>query len=211
MNQQLDQEYARFFSCIEYKNNLPENWTEKDFSNFQALDSDLKKAVNILNNKKIDDDIGVWISGKTGCGKTHLLFSTFKKLAWEYYWSNNRQINGQIKYYNYSDLCALIRENPTDFSLLKKIRNPKILFIDDIGTSKTTDFVQSIIYSIFNYRCENGLATYVTTNLNFLEISKEFNERMASRIKESSIWLELKNTGDYRNNKFKENMKEVLG
>ena len=117
----------------------------------------------------------------------------------------------QIKYYNYSDLCSLLRDDPNDFEKFQKLRSPHYLFIDDLGASKTSDFIQEKIYSLFNYRVEQNLVTFVTTNLSLKEVQLEFNDRMVSRIKESSAWIDMSGIKDYRSNFIKDNMKKFKG
>lgn len=192
---------------------LPTNWHQKHFSTLELEpNSQLEKIVSVLKTRTLDDNVGIWLSGKTGHGKTHLLLSLFNNLSW-YYYHQNKALYGQVKFYNYTDLCGVIRQDPNNYDFFCKIRSPRFLFIDDIGTSKTTDFMQEKIYSIFNYRCENELPTFVSTNLSIKEINQEFSERMGSRIQESAVWIELKDAKDYRSKKFKQNMakyKEIL-
>lgn len=192
---------------------LPARWYEKHFSTLKfESGTQLEKIVSILKKRDTSDNVGIWFSGKTGHGKTHLLLSLFNNLSWYLYFSNGG-LKDQIKFYNYTDICGLIRQNPNDYDLFCKLRSPQFLFIDDIGTSKVTDFIQEKIYSLINFRCENDLPTFVSTNLSFKEINAEFSERMGSRIQESAVWIELKDSKDYRSNFFKENMqkyKELL-
>jgi DNA replication protein DnaC len=199
----------KYIKHMEHQNQLPLNWYDKNFSLFEPQDEAMKKLVKHLESRPLEDNVGLWISGKTGVGKTHVLYGTLISLSWKYFWKHET-LHNQFKIYNYSDLCSIIRQDPNNFDLIKKIRSPRYLFIDDIGVSKSSDFIQEKIYNIFNYRCEYGLPTFVTTNLTYTEIIQEFNERMASRIKETSAWVELKNQKDYRTQKFKNNMKPYL-
>ena len=187
---------------------MPKNWKTKHFDSLVfEQGSYLEKLVSILKQREITDIDGIWLSGSAGHGKTHLLLSLFNWLSWKYYYAY-KGLYAQIKFYNYSDLCGILRQDPNNFELLHKIRSVHYLFIDDIGVSRSTDFIQEKIYSIFNYRCENELPTFVTTNLSIDDIKKEFSDRMSSRIKESAAWIELKNTKDYRSNKFIKTMEK---
>lgn len=207
-NQEQDH-WLPIISALESQNRfLPKNWTQKNFSSLIAeKNSHLAEVISILSNRDLNDPVGVFLAGGAGCGKTHLILSTMSRLAW-FYWHLNKGLNNQIKFWNYSDLCGVIRQEPNNFELLHKLRSPAYLFIDDLGTSKSTDFVQEKIYSIFNYRVENELPTFVTTNLSMSDINREFSERMGSRIKESCAWIELKATKDYRSNIFLQNMQK---
>lgn len=205
--QQTENPWDRIFKTQASQNKfLPKNWHEKHFSNLEAKEgTQLFELIKILDSRELDDQVGVWLSGKTGHGKTHLLLALFNRLSWLMF-SQRGFLNNQIKFYNYTDLCGIIRQDPNNYDLFCKLRSPEFLFIDDIGTSKTTDFIQEKIYSLFNYRCENNLPTFASTNMTSKQINEEFSERMGSRIQESAVWIELAQTKDYRSKIFQTNM-----
>lgn len=187
---------------------LPDKWITKTFDSLKVEpNSQLAKVVGILSQRDLDDPVGLWLAGGPGCGKTHLLMATMARLAW-FKWQRDGGINGQIKFYNYADLCLQITQCQNDFAFMHKIRSPKYLFIDDLGARKTSDFIQDRIYQIINYRVEHDLPTFVSTNLDFPGVVAEFSERMGSRLKESSAWIELKKTHDHRTKIFINNMEK---
>lgn len=187
---------------------LPKNWRNKHFDSMNAQEgSFLQNLIAILKQRDIEDSDGIWFYGQTGHGKTHLLISLFNWLSWIYFHKNGG-LKQEVKFWNYSDLCGVLRQDPNNFDLLQNIRSVDLLFIDDVGVSKQTDFIQEKFYSIFNYRVENDLPTFVTTNLTIEDIKKEFTERMTSRIKEGGAWIELKGTTDFRSNKFLKTMEK---
>lgn len=198
---------SKLFRIQSYENPLlPLNWQLKTFDKMETKqDSRLEMVVSILKRQTLTDS-GVWLSGGVGCGKTHILLSIFNDLSHQYL-TKYGKIDRQVKYFNYSDLCSILRQDPNNFERFHMIRSPKILFIDDIGVSKSTDFIQEKIYSLVNYRVEQSLPTFVSTNLKLAEIQAEFNDRMVSRIKESSAWVDLSGVKDYRTNFISDNMK----
>lgn len=186
---------------------LPTNWELKTFDSM-IFDSN-KKLQNIAEaiwGSDKDEYGSFWLSGGVGCGKTHLLLAKLNQLSCDYYNTHKYYHNNCIKFWNYSDLCSVLRQEPNNFELVKWIRSASYLFIDDVGTSKSSDFIQEKIYSIFNYRCENELSTFVSTNLTLAEVQQEFNDRMVSRIKQSSAWIELSGVKDYRSTFISKNM-----
>lgn len=193
------------------KNNkfLPKNFGLKSFAALRPRPEKevegFEKVYKYLLNRHYSDNKSVWISGEAGVGKTHLMIATLLQTAWHYWHDNENSLRGNFKYWNYSDLCGVLRQSPNDFDLLHSVRRVRFLFIDDVGVSKSSDFMQDRIYSIFNYRCENDLPTITTTNLKSSEIGQEFTERLTSRIKESGFWFELKGK-DYRNKIYAENL-----
>jgi DNA replication protein DnaC len=187
---------------------LPIDWDLKTFDRINIeSNSKLEKLVNVLKSYTLEDN-GFWLSGSVGCGKTHLLLSVFNLISLQYLEAYGEYHLKNIKYYNYSDLCSLLRDDPNNFDKFQKLRSPQYLFIDDVGVSKSSDFIQEKIYSLFNYRVEQNLVTFVTTNLSLKEVQLEFNDRMVSRIKESSAWVDMSGVKDYRSNFIKDNMKK---
>lgn len=205
----MESPWIKIFKSQEAANRfLPKNWHEKHFSNMQIeKNSFMENLVKILKERKLDDSVGIWFAGATGAGKTYLLASLFNHISWYYYHSRNG-LHGQVKWWAYVDLISVLREDPNNFEKFCKIREVEFLFIDDLGISKGTDFVQEKIYSIFNFRLENELPTFVTTNLNPDDLKKEFGERMTSRIKECAAWIELRDAKDRRSEIFKRNMEK---
>lgn len=189
-----------------YNKLLPINWDSKTFENMTIeTGSKLEKIVKVLKTQTLED-CGIWLSGGVGCGKTHLMLSLFNHIS-ELFINEYDAIGEYVKYYNYSDLCSILRDDPNNFEKFQKIRSPYFLFIDDLGVSKSSDFIQEKIYSLFNYRVEQNLITFVTTNLSLKEVQEEFNDRMVSRIKESSAWIDMTGVKDYRSSFIKNNMK----
>jgi DNA replication protein DnaC len=212
---ELTESEKRFQQISEILNSqnidLPKNYSQKLFSNFETNSDILKRIVESLKKIEIDDTTGVWFSGSAGVGKTHLLIALMNQIAWKYYEQNSGRLNGDIRFWSYSDLCSAIRSDPNNFQNFRAIRSPRFLFIDDIGTSKTTDIIQEKIYSLFNYRMENELPTFVTTNLTIDEIGAEFNERLTSRLRASSVFIPLQNISDYRTKSVKSNFLKMFG
>lgn len=197
-----------FKSQIQQNKHLPKNWWNKHFMTIEAeKESYLEKLVNTLAQRDLEDPIGLWFTGAAGTGKTHLMLCLFNHICWQYYHIYGG-LNGQVRYWSYTDLISTLREDPNNFKKFCEIREVAYLFIDDVGTTKGTDFVQEKIYSIFNYRMENELPTFVSTNLSAENIKSEFGERMSGRIKESCAWIDLKITKDRRTDIFKNNMKK---
>ena len=185
---------------------LPKSFETKYFDTLQfKAGSQMEKIVETFKKRTVDDVVGIWLSGQSGCGKTHLMLSLFNHLSWTLFHTRRAY---ELKWYNYTDLCGMLRAEPNNFDLLCKIRETGFLFIDDIGTSKTSDFVQEKIYSIINFRCENELPLFATTNLTNVEMKQEFTERMTSRIKESAVWIQLEETNDFRSKIYLKNMEQ---
>lgn len=80
------------------------------------------------------------------------------------------------------------RENTSDVSRYKKLRNIEVLAIDDLGTEPKEsihygDFVTAAI-DVLSYRYEEQFCTLATSNLAANEIATYYDERIADRFRE---------------------------
>lgn len=198
-----------FLKSLKQQNpDLPASFSEKTFENFNDRGS--KKILNIREILQTWDypkeRASIFMSGKSGLGKTHLMFALLKRFA-EKYFSKHGGLNSNVKWFNYFDLCLQIRANPNDLGFWKHLKNVEILFIDDVGTIKNTDVIQDYLMATIDYRTQNDKITIWSTNLTADELKKHFSERFTSRIKESSLWLEFpEDVADFRNIQFSRNL-----
>lgn len=132
--------------------------------------------------KEISGENGVYIFGNVGCGKSYVLSALAKKdialgvwpvkiINWERFLSHQKSL--------YLKPIGSVEE-----SLLSTIKT-LVLYIDDISIgSAESDFSLKTLYSILDYRIENKLKTSFSANKSPNELSKVFDERIESRIKE---------------------------
>ena len=66
-----------------------------------------------------------------------------------------------------------------------------LLFIDDIGAEKMTEWVAETFYLILNYRYNEMLPTIFTSNLSPSELAERIGDRIVSRIIGSSDVIKL--------------------
>lgn len=126
-----------------------------------------------LLEEHIDDSL--YITGGVGVGKSVFAANLAEALAIKHKttitWINYTSFLFDIK-----QLFKLASEDPYD--RVKKIAKSNILFIDDFGTEKITDFIQEITYYLINEREINNLRTIITSNIDIENIEA----RIASRI-----------------------------
>lgn len=191
-----------------------ERYTLKDYSfvyyedqviqKKKGPDTYLKKAKELvdLSNEFVAKAIagkkqrGLFIQGNVGSGKTHICKCILNDLLRE---------NVDVKFYSVPDLLEDIRENifnEDKFNLMKKIRETKVLILDDLGAHTYTPFVVNKLYQIFNYRLNNDLPIVINTNLSFKEVEELIDERISSRILEMCKLFELRSDTDIRLKKY---------
>ena len=112
---------------------------------------------------------GLYLNGSFGCGKTYLVSATFNELAKLGYksaivfWPEFLQ---ELKSSFESDF-------KDKFDYVKKI---PLLLIDDIGAESVTEWSRDDIFCpLVQYRMENHLKTFFTSNLTLEELEEHFS------------------------------------
>jgi len=191
-----------YVSC-KYKNKLDKEFSYKKniysfdmpksllFASMKDIHIDDKRRVEVIKwIKGFVDDYkkgvkrhGIYLTGNFGCGKTYLLTAMLNELA-----KSGHKV--AIVYYPF-----FLRKLKMSFSLdeganddYNLIKNVELLLIDDIGAETTTAWSRDeILGTILQYRMEEGLTTFFTSNLNLdeledhLSISKSGVERVKAR------------------------------
>jgi DNA replication protein DnaC len=78
------------------------------------------------------------------------------------------------------------------FDYLNRLKNCKLLVIDEIGSGRITPVSYNHFYDLINYRVDNGLTTIYTTNYSDERIQKVLGERLYSRIYHTATVLEFR-------------------
>lgn len=157
------------------------------------------------NYKKGELNKGLYIHGKCGVGKSFLAYNFAQKLT---------QKGVKVIFAYYPDLIREIKNNMGTIEMEKKINKIKqveVLFLDDLGAENNTAYVRDDILSpILQYRMNNDLSTFFTSNCSLEELFEHFSEtnyesdnkkavRIIDRIRYLSSPVEL-NDKNYRNN-----------
>lgn len=105
---------------------------------------------------------GLYLQGNFGCGKTYLIAALFNELA-------KKGFPSTIIYFSefLSELKNTFNKDDDSFSeLFNKIKFSPLLLIDDIGAEKNTEWSRDeILCNILQYRMEENLPTFFTSNL----------------------------------------------
>ncbi len=143
----------------------------------------IKWILNFLKNYEKDKhQKGLYLSGNFGCGKTYLISALFNELAKKGYKSSIIFWPEFLR-----DLKASF-----DFDFREKfdtIKTSPVLLIDDIGSEVVTPWSRDeILCTILQYRMQEHLPTFFTTNFNKEELERHLSnnndELKAKRIME---------------------------
>ena len=146
-----------------------------------------------LNKKQVK---GLYLSGSFGSGKTYLIAALFNELA-------KKDISSALVYY--PELLRTLKSSfQTDYEeKFNYIKTVPLLLIDDIGAENTTSWSRDeVLGPILQYRMEEELPTFFTSNLTLKEleanlsttsdgVSKVKAKRIVERIKQLTTSLEL--------------------
>lgn len=129
--------------------------------------------------------------GGTGTGKTHLAASITNVLV-------GREI--PVLFATASEHLTKIKnefDTPDDGKYLERMKGATMLVIDDLGSELDTEWSQSILYDVVNYRYEHLLPLIITTNLSARDIRDVYGERVYSRLLQMCKVVKMYGT-DYR-------------
>ena len=148
---------------------------------------------NYDSNNKVK---GLYLHGNFGCGKTYLVAATFNELA-------KKGVKSAIIFWP-EFLRDLKTSFQTDFKeKYDKVKKAPLLLIDDIGAENTTSWGRDdILCPLLQYRMEEGLTTFFTSNFDIKDLEGHFEvtkdsfqemkaKRLIERIKQLTIDMEM--------------------
>ena len=132
---------------------------------------------------------GLYLNGNFGCGKTYMIAAAFNELS-------KKGIKSAIIYWPefLRDLKSSFDDDFKEkFEYIKKI---PLLLIDDIGAESVSTWSRDeILGTILQYRMEEGLTTFFTSNLTYeeLETSLSITKGKIDSLKATRIMERIKN------------------
>ena len=189
--------YKKNITCFD----LPKEISEASFS--KAYRDDNKRLPIFKYFKEFMDSYlkdkkgkGLYLSGSFGSGKTYLIAALFNELA-------KKDINSALVYY--PELLRSLKSSfgsdyEEKFDFIKRV---PLLLLDDIGAENTTSWSRDeVLGPILQYRMEEELPTFFTSNLTLKELESALSmtsngiekvkaKRIVERIKQLTVSLEL--------------------
>ena len=183
---EIDNEYQKNV----FSNHLPKEIKEASFKNIYKDDSNrlvaIKELKSFYDHYKDDNHLqGIYLNGSFGSGKTYLIAALFNELAKCGYQS-------VITYF--PEFLRSLKANFDDSEVYNyqfdRVKYAPILLIDDIGAENLSDWARDeVLQTILQYRMEEKLPTFFTSNLtleeleNHLSITKTSDNKLkAARI-----------------------------
>lgn len=152
----------------------PKELMDAEMSNIYLDEKKRFPVIDWLNKfieeyKKDNHIKGLFLSGSFGTGKTYLIASLFNELS-------KKGIKSAIVYYP-EFLRSLKGSFGTDFNQrVEYIKRVPLLLLDDIGAESSTAWARDeILGPIMQYRMQEHLPTFFTSNLSLEELETHFS------------------------------------
>ncbi len=181
-----------------YTVNIPENILSARMKDIYTNDPARFEVIKYLKSF-IDDPKkkGLYLHGNFGSGKTYLVAAALNELA-------KKDVKSAIVFWPefLKHLKTLFNTKEYDEAMNKVLKAP-ILLIDDIGAENTTAWSRDeILCPILQYRMDEHLATFFTSNLNLNELETHLSitkdgadivkaKRIIERVKQLTSDLEM--------------------
>lgn len=159
-----------------YTFDIPREIEEASMKNIDTDDPRRFETIKWIKNfideyKKGTTQKGLYLTGNFGCGKTYLLSAMLNELAKD---------NHKVSIIYYPDFLRKIKESFSsndDYSgIINKVEKTELLLIDDIGAETTTPWARDeILGTILQYRMQEKLVTFFTSNLSVKELEEHLS------------------------------------
>lgn len=196
-----EEDEAKYLENIKYYN-ISKELQDASFKNLYKDDASrvpiLKYMMEFIKKYESGEKVkGLFLTGSFGSGKTYLISALFNDMA-------KKGVKCAIVYYP-----ELIRDLKASFSSnnysekFDYIKKSKMLLLDDIGAENVTNFNRDeVLGPILQYRMEQNLPTFFTSNLTLEELEANLSmtssgvdnikaRRIIERIKQLSDVIEL--------------------
>lgn len=124
--------------------------------------------------------------GTVGSGKTHNAYAALRSMA-------KSGVRCQWAIATAADVYAALRpRNGVDSEAeFHRYGNTRLLVLDDLGASRSSEWVEETNYRLINHRYEHELPTLLTSNLSPRDMTNTLGERVASRLAEMTTRVVL--------------------
>ncbi|MFV0556907.1 MAG: primosomal protein DnaI [Lactovum sp.] len=150
------------------------SWEEDIYNQIDAEDKGRFEAIRYIVNFMEKKDRGSYLFGDFGIGKSYLMAGMIVKLAKE-------GIQSQMLHYP----SFISQANFAAGKQLDEVKKADLLILDDIGGEVNNSWARdSILQVILQYRMDNKLPTFFTSNYSM----KELEERLAQTKDTKDSW-----------------------
>lgn len=174
---------------------------EPEQSDFKAFTILKKYITNVV--KFVEEGKGIYLYS-TNCGNGKTTWSTMIGRAYIHKKAYEQEFQDLVYFVNVADYLEDLKRCFNGGGVTAEVEAPlkdcKLLILDDIGVEKSSEWAIERLYALLNYRCNEEKATIITSNLDLASLRLKLNDRIASRIKDMCVPIELQGSdrrGDF--------------
>lgn len=176
---------------------LPKRWRMDTLESLTGHSVEKQKVENYIKQfpHYYSQGIGIYIwSRNSRIGKTHLMTGICKKIIEKFQKPSIFLTESMIYEKIQSTFNCQISQN----AIIEKLQKSPCLFIDDLGASQVTLWKLGILLKILDFRINNYLPTFFTSNYSISDYQKAIqqvsnqSEKIPQRISEKSQIIHLK-------------------
>jgi DNA replication protein DnaC len=139
----------------------------------------------------LPEDMGLFLWGPPGVGKTHSLCAIARQLYFDGY---------NVDRLTWDMLCLKVRDTfgqgHSELKIVEDLVRVDKLVVEDVGVTvsignQESDFSLRILLLILDQRLEQCRATFITSNKSIEELGRSFDARIASRLQQACKILKL--------------------
>ena len=177
---------------------MPDQFRRYTLSTLSDRSKEIDKATHAAK-------MGKWLffTGSPGTGKTHFGCGVLRMLAQEMSQMKVPPINGSItpdirlRLVSSCEFFLEIKESyGSDRNGEKEVlgrysHGTDVLLLDDVGAEKVSEWSRQLFYLLIDRRYRGCLQTIITSNLSLAQMSAMMDDRIASRIAETGVVIDL--------------------
>lgn len=161
---------------------FPELFKDAKLGDFQD-----KPLLFEFANNWLKKPVSLYIYGKFGVGKTHLVYALIKELRRRY--PHECPLLYSSPYLD-SLLLEAIKSDQSDIYLIKKVCEAEILIIDDLGREMHSERLLRQFFEIIDFRYAHRKLTIMTSNSTPEDLQGIFDGAILSRL-QNFTFLEI--------------------
>lgn len=155
--------------------------------------------------KKLQERGGILLTGSVGTGKTRRLLETIvaffveRTLPQLEQWGDEpsapKEESVKRTFLTVADVLRQIKDEfdrpPSGSTIMERMINAPILFLDDLGAEKASEWVKEQLYIVVNERYNWERPIMLTSNLSKKEIAECYGDRFTSRLVEMCEFVKM--------------------
>ncbi len=158
-------------------------------ADMKEIDEEIKEILKDSWNKEAQTfKKGLFLFGATGRGKTYTLYAIRNRLR-----KTNPHRETDIE--TWQGLLFEMKENFSKNKFrdtLQTFLEKDIIFIDDVGVEKNTEWSQEMFYMVINEIYVHEKTLFITTNLSLEDFAQKYGDRIVDRLAELCDFHEMK-------------------